>query len=138
MYRFAVRCYYYSSILKLVVGLKLLGVINNPVLGHCHSRWYTGQSFKTGTSLAVQVLAFENVHLKTWSRYLERLDEEFIERSGTWCFTQKCSWKLHVRDEIYFVYNIDTLDGRLLETENQPLSMVNRGWYFISESMFKF
>ena len=38
----------------------------------------------TGTSLAVQVLAFDNVNLKTWSRYLERLDEEFIKRSGTW------------------------------------------------------
>ena len=42
--------------------------------------------YDTGTSLAVQVLnmAFNNVNLKTWSRYLERLDEEFIERSGTW------------------------------------------------------
>ena len=40
--------------------------------------------YETGTSLAVQVLAFDNVNLKTWSRYLERLDEEFIERSGTW------------------------------------------------------
>ena len=28
-------------------------------------------------------LAFDNVNLKTWSRYFERLDEEFIERSGT-------------------------------------------------------
>ena len=40
--------------------------------------------YDTGTSLAVQVLAFDNVNLKTWSRYLERLHEEFIERSGTW------------------------------------------------------
>ena len=29
-------------------------------------------------------MAFDNVNLKTWSRYLERPDEEFIERSGTW------------------------------------------------------
>ena len=40
--------------------------------------------YDTGTSLAVQVLAFDNVNLKTCRRYLERLDEEFIERSGTW------------------------------------------------------
>ena len=39
--------------------------------------------YDTGTGLAVQVLEFDNVNLKTWSRYLERLDEEFIERSGT-------------------------------------------------------
>ena len=39
--------------------------------------------YETGTSLAVEVLAFDNVNLKTWSRYLERLDEKFIERSGT-------------------------------------------------------
>ena len=39
--------------------------------------------YDTGTSLAVQVLAFDNVNVKTWSKYLERLDEEFIERSGT-------------------------------------------------------
>ena len=40
--------------------------------------------YDTGTSLAVQILAFDYVNLKTWSKYLERLDEEFIERSGTW------------------------------------------------------
>ena len=40
--------------------------------------------YDTGTSLTVQVLAFDNVNLKTLSRYLEGLDEEFIERSGTW------------------------------------------------------
>ena len=42
--------------------------------------------YDTGTSLAVQVLASDNVNLKTWSRYLERLDEEFIKRSGTWVY----------------------------------------------------
>ena len=40
--------------------------------------------YETGTNLAEQVLAFDNVNLKTWGRYLERLDKEFIERSGTW------------------------------------------------------
>ena len=40
--------------------------------------------YDTGTSLAVQELALYNVNLKTLSRYLERLDEEFIERSGNW------------------------------------------------------
>ena len=39
--------------------------------------------YDTGTGLAVQVFVFDNVNLKTWSRYLERLDEEFIERLGT-------------------------------------------------------
>ena len=40
--------------------------------------------YDTGTSLAVQVLWHSNnVNLKTWSRYMERLDEDFIERSGT-------------------------------------------------------
>ena len=39
-----------------------------------------------GTCLSVQELGHSLLStLKTkWSSYLERLDEEFIERSGTW------------------------------------------------------
>ena len=51
--------------------------------------------YETGTSLAVQELGHSMLSTYTkWGSYLERLDEEFIERSGTCNFM--CVSKKHV------------------------------------------
>ena len=61
--------------------------------------------YDTGASLAVQgILAFDNVNLKTWSRYLERLDEEFIKRSGTWNYILYTVFTLYIVYSLWTVY----------------------------------
>ena len=64
--------------------------------------------YDTGTSLAVQVLAFENVNLKTWSRYLERLDEEY----RTFRNLRKNRWQSEVHStSLRRLYTLTSLTG---------------------------
>ena len=64
--------------------------------------------YETGTCLSVQKLGHSLLSTWTkWSSYLERLDEEFIERSGTW--ENRAFWSLLIMVERHIITRLFSL-----------------------------